>query len=208
MRWVELMPHIAADMEKSLFTTNAIYNIKRIVMKNLTVVPGMRQYRWDNISTGPIPNKVILALSKHSAVLGDKYEHAFKFSTYGMREISLLKDGNDVKLPYSIANPNEDCLTTRCARAYREMFTSSGNGMVGNMITHKNFVNDMALFCYDLSSDHSSLDHTYINPVMHGSLSIKIQFEDNVTTPYNIIVFSQYNNTVEIDRLRNIILDY
>ena len=208
MRWVELMPHVASDMEKSLFDTNAIYNIKRIVMKNLTVVPGMQQYRWDNISTGPLPHKVILALVKHTAVLGDKFEQAFKFSTYGMKEISLIKDGNDVKIPYTIANPDEECLATRCAWAYREMFTSSGTGMVGNMITHEDFVNNTALFCYDLSSDHSSLDHTYINPVMHGSLSIKIQFEDNVTTPYNIIVLSQYNNTIEIDGLRNIVLDY
>lgn len=208
VRMVELQPHKEQAMELALSRQNALYPIKRIEMRSLSITPGMRSYRFDNIITGVLPVKVIFGVVNHAAALGNEKMLAFDFGTHNLKEVSLLKNGASAGIPFTVENDSGDP-TPLAMRAYNALFSSAGcSGLSGHGITYQEFTTNTALFCYDLTPDDSSLDHSFLSPASSGTLSLKLDFNKNTVLPYNVIVLCEFDNNIKVDRLRNIIIDY
>ena len=62
------------------------------------------------------------------------------------------------------------------------------------------------MFCFDLSADRKSDENFEL--VKHGNIRLEITFTQALTESVNVIVYSEYQNLIEIDKHRNIFFDY
>ena len=62
------------------------------------------------------------------------------------------------------------------------------------------------LFCYDLSPDLNPGDH--LNLVKKGNLRLEMRFSQALPQTIMVIVYAQFQNILEVDKQRNILLEY
>ena len=61
-----------------------------------------------------------------------------------------------------------------------------------------------ALFCFDLSADRKSDENFEL--VENGNIRLEFLFSERLTDSVNVIVYSEYQNLIEIDKHRNVFL--
>jgi hypothetical protein len=61
---------------------------------------------------------------------------------------------------------------------------------------------------FDLTPDLSANCSTHWNLVKNGSLRVEVGFTRALTETINCIVYAEFDNVIEIDKNRNVIVDY
>lgn len=64
------------------------------------------------------------------------------------------------------------------------------------------------LFAFDLTPDLSANENTHWNLVRHGSVRIEVRFAKELENTINCIIYAEYDNILEIDASRQVIVDY
>ena len=64
------------------------------------------------------------------------------------------------------------------------------------------------LFAFDLTPDLSANYAGHWNLVKHGSLRLEVRFEKPLTETVNCIVYAEFDNVIEIDSSRQVIVDF
>ena len=70
-----------------------------------------------------------------------------------------------------------------------------------NDISQNDFKGGSALFCFDLSVDRKSDENFEL--VKNGNIRLEVTFSEPLTESVNVIVYSEYQNLIEIDKHRN-----
>ena len=93
-------------------------------------------------------------------------------------------------------------------QAYTTLFEGTGmlNANRGHGIQRGHFKKGYALYVFDLTADMCEGSH--VDPIKHGSLRIEINFSKALPCTVNAVVYSEYDNVIQIDRARNIITDF
>ena len=85
-----------------------------------------------------------------------------------------------------------------------------GTGMLhdnrGQGINRDNYKEGYALYAFDLTPDMAEGSH--VDPIKHGTVRMDIHFKEQLPETVNVIVYSEYDNLIQIDRARNIVVDY
>jgi hypothetical protein len=85
-----------------------------------------------------------------------------------------------------------------------------GTGMLndnkGHGIRRNNYKDGYALYAFDLTPDMTEGSH--VDPIKHGSIRMDIHFKHPLPQTVNVIVYSEYDNLIQIDRARNVITDF
>ena len=68
----------------------------------------------------------------------------------------------------------------------------------------------MTVFGFDLSPDKSEGygSGTHVNPIQQGSLRFELLFKSPLAYPVTILVYCEFDNTIEISSNGEIITDY
>jgi len=77
-----------------------------------------------------------------------------------------------------------------------------------NSISRDNYARGFSLFAFDLTSDLSANCAGHWNLVKHGSLRLEVRFEKLLITTVNCIVYAEFDNVLEIDSSRQVIVDF
>ena len=72
----------------------------------------------------------------------------------------------------------------------------------------RDYANGYTLFAFDLTSDLSANCARHWNLVKHGSLRLEVRFEKALSVTINCIVYAEFDNVLEIDSSRQVILDF
>ena len=78
----------------------------------------------------------------------------------------------------------------------------------GNSISREAYANEYCLFAFDLTPDLSANQDTHCNLVKHGSVRIDVRFDDPLSSTVNCIIYTEYENILEIDSSRQVLVDY
>jgi len=100
----------------------------------------------------------------------------------------------------------KNCMRTPIIRFFLEqgfIFLNEGNS-----ISRKNYPNGYCLFAFDLTPDLSANDNTHWNLLKHGNVRIEVRFEEVLQNTINYIIYAEYDNILEIDASRQVIVDY
>jgi hypothetical protein len=65
------------------------------------------------------------------------------------------------------------------------------------------------LWAFDFTPDQGS-DEGHFHPIKSGQLRVELQFAEPIPADntVNVILYAEFDNTIEINSLREVILDY
>jgi hypothetical protein len=203
-RKVRLSPDVFLAQSNALETSNAVYNLDRVEVKSLTVAQGARDAN-QQIFQGQVPTRVVVGCIDSDAYNGRYAKNPFNFKHYHISKVSLQVDGKEQMQPIQCDFDNHQAVA-----AYMNMFLTNGRAFrdTGLDLTRDEYVvGGYTLFCFDLTPDFSEpSDH--LNLIKTGSVRLGINFGQALLQTINILIYAEFENVLEIDRNRNVHIDY
>ena len=214
VRKVKVDQAIRDSTEVLLKQTPAIYPVRRVVCKGLSIAPGLPNVRLDNIFSGLVPTSFVFGLVDSNAYTGEYGKNPFNFKHYDISTITLSVNGEEIpfkQLRLKFPNPSDTeskKKTVDFIQAYNTLFSGTGK-MFSNMgldITRDDYPHGFTLFAFDLTPDMCNTAD-YFNTVQRGTLSVDITFEKDTPEAISMVCYSDFENIIRIDSERNVIYD-
>ncbi|KAF2888918.1 hypothetical protein ILUMI_17255, partial [Ignelater luminosus] len=94
-------------------------------------------------------------------------------------------------------------------RSYHTLFSGTGIHFLNdsNNISRSEYSQGYCLWAFDLTPDLSANASTHWNLVKNGSLRIEVGFGEALTETVNCLVYAEFDNIIEIDKHRNVVVD-
>ena len=212
IRKVKVDQAIRDSTEVLLKQTPAIYPVRRVVCKALSIAPGLPNVRQDNIFSGLVPTSFVFGLVDSNAYTGEYGKNPFNFKHYDVSTITLSVNGEEIpfkQLRLKFPNTtNKRDKSVDFLQAYNTLFSGTGK-MFSNMgldITRDDYPHGFTLFAFDLTPDMCNTAD-YFNTVQRGTLSVDITFEKDTPEAISMVCYSDFENIICIDSERNVIYD-
>ena len=217
IRKVKVDQAINDATETMLKQTPALYPIRCVECKVLTIpnsLPGVRQ---DNIFSGIIPKSFVFGLVDVDAANGVYDKNPYNFAHFGVHTVSLTANGEEIPFKQlTLKYPKDekgkaDPATDKevdFIQAYNTLFSGTGKiyANTGLDITREEYAGGYALYAFDLTPDMCNTTD-YFNAVQRGSLSVAITFESAPADPIAMVCYGDFENVIRIDSERNVIYD-
>lgn len=206
VRRVKINPGVLLAHAKALSKTTAKYPMTRVEVKAVTLHSDIHGETLDNIILGQLPKRIIVGFVENKAFNGDRSLNPFNFENLDINYLCLYVDG--VQVPSKPLQP--DFKNNLYVDAYHTIFTGTNVHFLneGNEISRNDYPNGYCLFVFDLTPDLSANDCSHWNLVKHGSVRIDVRFATPLSKTVNCIVYAEYDNILEIDSSRQILLDF
>ena len=217
VRKVKVDQSVSDGVERMLKQTPALYPIRRVECKILTIPANLPNVRQDNIFSGIIPNSFVVGLVHVDASTGEYDKNPYNFQHFGVTSVSLTANGQEI--PFKLLtlkypkdadgkiNPANDT-ELDFDEAYNTLFSGTGKiySNAGLDITREDYPGGYALYAFDLTPDMcKSAD--YFNAVQRGSLTLALTFETSHKHAIGMVCYGDFENIIRIDAERNAIYD-
>ncbi|XP_011312415.1 uncharacterized protein F54H12.2-like [Fopius arisanus] len=208
VRRAKLSPGVLLAHAKTLAKTTAKYPLTRVEVKSFVLHRGTSGETIDNAILGQLPKRVILGFVDNASFNGDKTRNPYDFKNWGINFLILYVDG--VQVPGRPLQPSFAGGSHMEAESYSTLFNGTGIHFSdhGIDISPSDYSNGYCLFAFDLTPDLSANCATHWNLVKTGSRRIEVHFDEATTTNLNCVLYAEYDNILEIDSTRQIIVDY
>ncbi|ESO98016.1 hypothetical protein LOTGIDRAFT_174453 [Lottia gigantea] len=182
LRWRHRRTH-------ALPSNNAKYSLKGVVVKDIGILSRRRFYVLDNLFI-------------NDSYDGNSTKNPFKFHHHRLEYIKLMKNG-DVLDEYFM-----DVTNQQATAPYLDLMKRVGvlNDNEDLDFSDNEYIIGYTLFGFDLTNDHGA-DQVNFHPKSSGSLSLDLRFENALPNPLNLLMFAEYDNVLEIDVNRQILVD-
>jgi hypothetical protein len=208
VRRAKITPGVLLAHARMLSKTTAKYPLTRVEVKTFTIHSGLVGESLDNVILGQLPKRLIVGFVDNKAFNGDRKLNPFNFKNYGINFLSLYADG--LQIPSRPLQPSFKKDEPLYIEAYHTLFSGTGIHFLneGNSISRDDYSNGYCLFAFDLTPDLSANCAGHWNLVKHGSLRLEVRFEKALTATVNCIVYAEFDNVLEIDSSRQVIVDF
>lgn len=186
----------------------AKYPLTRVEVKTFTIHSGVMGESLDNVILGQLPKRVIVGFVSNKAFNGDRKLNPFNFKNYGINFFSLYVDGTQI--PSRPLQPAFSAEEPLYIEAYQTLFSGTGIHFLneGNSISRDDYFKGYTLFAFDLTPDLSANCAGHWNLVKHGSLRLEVRFVKALSETVNCIIYAEFDNVIEIDSSRQVIVDF
>ena len=217
VRKVKVDQSVSDGVERMLKQTPALYPIRRVECKILTIPANLPNVRQDNIFSGIIPNSFVVGLVHVDATTGEYDKNPYNFQHFGVTSVSLTANGQEIpfklltlKYPKDPAGKIDPANDTELDfdEAYNTLFSGTGKiySNTGLDITREDYPGGYALYAFDLTPDMcKSAD--YFNTVQRGSLTLALTFGESTDHAIGMVCYGDFENIIRIDSERNAIYD-
>ena len=217
VRKVRVDQSVSDGVERMLKQTPALYPIRRVECKILTIPANLPNVRQDNIFSGIIPNSFVVGLVHVDATTGEYGKNPYNFQHFGVTSVSLTANGQEIpfklltlkypEAPDGKIDPAKDT-ELDFDEAYNTLFSGTGKiySNAGLDITREDYPGGYALYAFDLTPDMcKSAD--YFNTVQRGSLTLALTFGESKDHAIGMVCYGDFENIIRIDSERNAIYD-
>ena len=217
VRKVKVDQSVSDGVERMLKQTPALYPIRRVECKILTIPANLPNVRQDNIFSGIIPNSFVVGLVHVDATTGEYDKNPYNLQHFGVTSVSLTANGQEIpfklltlKYPKDANGKIDPANDTELDfdEAYNTLFSGTGKiySNAGLDITREDYPGGYALYAFDLTPDMcKSAD--YFNTVQRGTLTLALTFGDSKDHAIGMVCYGDFENIVRIDSERNAIYD-
>ena len=216
VRKVKVDQAVSDGVERMLKQTPALYPIRRVECKILTIPDQLPNIRQDNIFSGLIPNLFVFGLVHVDAYNGTYDTNPYNFQHFGVTSVSLTANGQEIpfkqltlKYPADATgkvNPAADDKLD-FDEAYNTLFSGTGKiySNAGLDITREEYPGGYTLYAFDLTPDMCK-SPDYFNTVQRGSLTLALTLAKQKHA-IGIVCYGDFENVIRIDAERNAIYD-
>ena len=217
VRKVKVDQSVSDGVERMLKQTPALYPIRRVECKIITIPANQPNTRQDNIFSGIIPNSFVVGLVHVDASTGEYDKNPYKFQHFGVTSVSLTANGQEIpfklltlKYPKDANGKIDPANDTELDfdEACNTLFSGTGKiySNAGLDITREDYPGGYALYAFDLTPDMcKSAD--YFNTVQRGSLTLALTFGESPKHAIGMVCYGDFENVIRIDSERNSIYD-
>ena len=198
-------PAIALQHIQQLETTTAKYPIKRVVPKVFNINAGLKDHTQSDFITGQIPHRITIGLVSNEAYNGNLERNAFEFGHYNLNSLQVsVADKAATTTPMALDYANGNYMD-----GFFSLFSQTGQygSDEGNSITREAYANGYTLYCFNLAND-LNLEEDHFNGSKRGNVSIILKFANPLAETVTAVVLCEYENTIEIDRYRQVAIDF
>ena len=218
IRKVKLDQAVSDGIERMLKQTPALYPIRRVECKILTVPQNLLTTRQDNIFSGLIPKTFVVGFVTADAAGGVYGKNPYNFAHFGVTSLSLTANGEEIpfkQLTLKYPKDPDGKIDTTAGEddaldfdeAYNTLFSGTGKiySNAGLDIDRDDYPGGYVLYAFDLTPDMCKSSQ-YFNTVQHGSLSLALTFKSQ-SEPLALVCYGDFENVIRIDAERNAIYD-
>jgi len=204
-RKVTLAPTILYSHITTLNTTTAKYPIRRTSPLVFDINQGTSTHTRSPLLSGQLPHRITFGMVSNQAYNGTMNLNPFNFQNFNLESIQLTVGGKPVPM-----QPMKFNFTTGSyIDGFMSLFIGTGQygSDEGNMITRGEYPNGFTLICFNLTPDLNFEDDHY-NGMETGNVEVHFAFKTALTETINVIALAEFDNTIEIDRFRQVSIDY
>ena len=204
VRKVKLNALLLEAHMKALEKGSVKYPVRRMMTKVFSVPQGNLTGNEDNLFSGQLPQRIIIGCVDNDAFNGTWNKNPFNFKHFDINFMALYVGGHQI--PGKPLQPNFE--KNKFVRCYHSLFSALNKAGQdeGNYISRKEYPEGYTLFAFDLTPDLEVEGH--FNTPRAGPMRLALRFARPLPQTINVIVLGEFENTIEIDRDRNILFDY
>ena len=217
VRKVKVDQPVSDGVERMLKQTPALYPIRRVECKILTIPENLPNIRQDNIFSGIIPKSFVFGLVHVDAATGIYEKNPYNFQHFKVTSVSLTANGQEIPFKQlTLKYPDNENGKVDPAKdteldfdeAYNTLFSGTGKiySNAGLDISREEYPGGYTLYAFDLTPDMCN-SSDYFNTVQRGSLTLALTFEESTKHPIAMICYGDFENIIRIDAERNAIYD-
>ena len=209
VRKVKLTDTALLKIESSLRTKGpAIIPVRRADIKVYTIPRNQQSYFIENFAPGDrdqLPEFILIGFIDNEAYNGHKTKNWQTFDNHKLNFLQIQRNGQ--QYPSSALKPtygdNGEWL-----RAYFGLYEALGklNSDESLMFTRDEYPDGYCLYAFNFTPDLNDGDIS--QPGKAGDMKLEIRFGANLTKAVNIVVYSLYDSTIQVDHNRSVFLDY
>lgn len=208
VRRVKVSPSVSLAHTRALEVGTAKYSLNRVEVKAFSIPTGTMSFSKDNLFLGQLPHRLVVGFVDNDAYNGVLDKNSYNFKNMNLNYLSLMTDGQQV--PES--KPLTPKFTLAGGQSYVQAYQTLFSGLnkmyqdTGHFISRDDYPNGYTLYCFDLSPDLNPGDH--LNLVRKGNLRLEMRFGHALPQTIMVIVYAQFQNILEVDKQRNVLLEY
>jgi hypothetical protein len=204
VRKIKIAPAIMAAHALTLNKFTAKYPITRCDMRHISIPKGLQNTVIDSFSFGQLPQRVIVALVDSSAFNGNLNLNPYNFEHFNCTYMNLVSDGYSHQLPVKTNFDRKQYVS-----AYNSLFYGTGSNFQDNgcNISYSDFAGGYMINVFDLTADLTASESHWNQP-QTGTLRLELQFAKTLENPIVALIFSEFNNLIEIDQHRQVYTDF
>ena len=219
IRKVKVDQAVNDGIERMLKQTPALYPVRHVECKILTVPENLPTTRQDNIFSGIIPKTFVVGFVAVDAASGVYHKNPYNFAHFGVTSVSLTANGEEIsfkQLTLKYPKDEKGIINTAAGEdaeldfdeAYNTLFSGTGKiySNAGLDIDRDDYPGGFALYAFDLTPDMCKSSE-YFNTVQRGSLSLALTFREATKHPVAMVCYGDFENVIRIDAERNAIYD-
>ena len=200
---VSINPAISLSHEKILEKHNAKYPVTKLVMRVYTAPANSMNFSVDNMFLDHLPNRVVLGFVKASSINGSLKTNPFKFEHCDINSLSLYHQGKQI--PTKGLQPDFD--SHQCTRSFMSLYTGTNTAWNDHScgVRWRDYPRGYTLWVFDLTTSQSHAPEA-IEVSRAGPLRFECKFKKALGEAYNLIVYSEFQNRIEITRSREVVV--
>ena len=196
-----VLQHIQ-KMEKQLLP--ALYPIRKVEMKTYHIATGSLAWNEEGLFSGILPRRIVIGLVDGAAFDGAYHRNPFNFKHHNLKYCSLLIDGK--MRPQTPLDSNFE--NNLSLRNYFTLFEATGKVFqdAGIDVNRREYEQGYSLAAWDLTTELEDTGCYHI--IKKGDIRLELKFSRALTTPVNVVVYSEFDSCIKIDKDRKVLPPY
>lgn len=200
---LKMNPDVINQHNMELQKKNAIYPIRRGEIKTFSIATGTMQETKENLFTGKVPRRLVIAFIDSGAFAGDVAKNPFNFHHFNLSSLCAYVDGE--RYPTRPLQP--DFASDDTVEALQSLYNGTGirDDNHGLIFDREMYGKGYTMYIIQLSPGEP--DSMAYELTQRGNVRLEMKFK--LALPYTVtaIVYAEYDEQLEIDRDRNVIFE-
>ena len=182
----------------------AIYPIRKVEMKSYNIATGSLSWKEEGLFSGILPRRIVIGLVDATAFAGAYAKNPFNFKHHNLKFCSLLIDGKMKPLTPITC----DFANGKSLRNYFSLYEATGKMFLdsGMDIDRTEYGSGYAMLAWNFTPELE--DSGCYHVVKKGDIRLELQFSQALAAPVNIVVYSEFDSAIKIDKDKNVLPPY